>query len=125
MGVVFGRKTVSAGAAPKLPPAPPSPNGGISGPLFNGIQYVGMVSPPGTFLEGMTSPMPCQAQSGASGLRFAIATADGPGYAFVFPDFASIWLHGEAAPRPQIPTEMIDGRVRGYGAAVTEMARDA
>jgi hypothetical protein len=114
----FGRKGLSAGTAPQ-----PAADSGISGPLFAGIQYVGMVAPPGTFVERATSPEPCQMQSGGAGLRFAIETLDGPGHAFVFPAFASIWLHAEPGPRPQIPTGMIEARAPGYGAAVAGMLR--
>ena len=103
--MTFGRKFVSANAA-----APADPGG----PLLDAMQYVGMVSPPGAYVTGMTSPEPCLGPDNARGLRFAIETDAGPGYGFVFPLFASIWLHGEAAPRPPIPTEMIANRVPGY-----------
>jgi hypothetical protein len=114
----FGRKGLSASAPPQ-----PAADSGISGPLFAGIQYVGMVAPPGTFVERTTSPEPCQMQSGGAGLRLAIETLDGPGYAFVFPAFASIWLHSEPGPRPQIPAEMIEGRAPGFGAAFAALLR--
>lgn len=115
--MAFGRKGLSA---IHLSPASPGAEA-VSGPLFNGTQYVGMVSPPGAYLEAMTAPEQCFGPGGLRGTRFAIETSEGPGYAFVFPQFASIWLHGEAAPRPQIPTEMIAGHVPGYSADVAGM----
>jgi len=112
--MAFGRKGLSANQAPAARPG----GAPVSDPLFNGIQFVGMVSPPGAYLEEMKAPEQCMGPGGLRGTRFAIETSEGPGYAFVFPQFASIWMHGEAAPRPQIPTEMIAGRVPGYSAEI-------
>ncbi|NIJ21365.1 hypothetical protein FHS95_003068 [Sphingomonas naasensis] len=117
--MTFGRKGLSANPAPS-----PNPSAGaVAAPLFNGMQYVGMVSPPGAFLTGLSGPQMCLGPGNARGVRYDMETNEGPGYAFIFPSFASIWLHGEAAPRPQIPTEMIAARVPGYAAGSAALLR--
>ena len=117
---MFGRKGLSnKSAAPAQPSAQLSSSGQDA--LINGIRYVGMVSPPGSFVESMANPEPCSSQSGVAGVRFELATGDGAGHAYFFPDFASIWLANEATPRPEIPTQMIAGRIPGYAEALNDL----
>ena len=117
---MFGRKGLSSQSA--IPPqstAEAFPHGHDA--LINGIRYVGMVSPPGSFVDSMVNPQPCSSQSGTAGVRFEIGSGEGAGHAFLFADFASIWLANEATPRPEIPTQMIAGRVPGYEKALEDL----
>ena len=117
---MFGRKKLSSqSATPSQPTAKTSPSGHDA--LINGIRYVGMVAPPGSFIDSMVNPQPCSSKTGNAGVRFEIGTSEGAGHAFFFPDFASIWLGSDAAPRPEIPTQMIAGRVPGYGEALRDL----
>lgn len=123
--MTFGRKGLGANPAPQAGPQPApafTPGGrSVEGPLFDAIQYVGMVSPPGAYLTHMANPQLCMGPNQMRGLRYDIMTNEGAGYAFLFPSFASIWLNAEPAPRPQIPTEMIANRVPGYAAEIAEL----
>lgn len=119
--MIFGRKKVAVAEAPGFPAPVAAAAASAPEALLDGIRYVGMVSPPGTYVEAMRSPMPCAGRSGGAGVRFDIETKDGAGYAFVFPHFASIWINGEAAPRPEIPTEMIARQIRAYASEAARL----
>ena len=117
---MFGRKRLSSQSAMRpQSTAQAFPPGHDA--LINGIRYVGMVSPPGSFVDSMVNPQPCSSQSGTAGVRFEIGSGEGAGHAFLFADFASIWLANEATPRPEIPTQMIAGRVPGYEKALEDL----
>lgn len=116
--MAFGRKGLTTNpASPAQPAAGPS----VAEPLLTGVQYVGMVSPPGAYVTRIGAPQMCLGPGNARGLRYDMESAEGAGYAFIFPGFASIWLHGEPGPRPQIPTEMIAARVPGYAAEIADL----
>ena len=122
---MFGRKglkpgqSATASQASGAPSSPPVANGnGVPQPVFAAASYVACISPggPPVFIEELASLTPCAGPNGALGLCFLFsASGDADrGKAYFFPDFASIWVDGEAGPRAQIPTAMIAERVPGY-----------
>jgi len=120
---MFGRKGLKPGENAASPPSrtPPSRQGqagsGVPAPLSAAADYIGFVSPGEKTvsvneLSGLT---PCSGPQGAMGVCFLFTGLDGvSGKIYFFPSFASIWVDGEAAPRAQIPTEMIANRIPNY-----------
>jgi hypothetical protein len=86
-------------------------------PLLAAAQYVAIVSGggrPSVFVTRIYDPILCTSPAG-EGVCFLLESNEGAsGKMYFFSGFASAWPDGEAAPRPQIPTEMIASRVPSY-----------
>lgn len=86
-------------------------------PLLAAAQYVTIVSGggrPSVFVTRIYHPILCTSPAG-EGVFFLLESGEGIlGKMYFFSDFASAWPAGEAAPRPQVSTEMITGRVPNY-----------
>ena len=114
---MFGRKKVSPAHSPEVAEQP-------TGVLLTAAQYVGMVSPPGAFVQELGASEPCFRASSPAGRRFEAVTDSGQASMFFFPDHAALWMSGEPQPRPGIPTDMINIRVPGYAEALADALKD-
>lgn len=81
-------------------------------PIFQALQYLCFVTPPGAFFIRWTSGNPCTASSGEKGMRFTVETEQGTGNVYLFPRFGSVWLDIDDKPRVQIPIEMVQDHVK-------------
>jgi hypothetical protein len=95
-------------------------------PIASAAKYVGCVAPPGTpiYADGLREPTACFRPDHVAGVCFPFtSTVSGSGKIYFFPDFASIWVDGEATPRAQIPTDMIANRVADYQVALVDLLK--
>ena len=79
-------------------------------------QYVCLVSPGKAMkLTGIGRSLETVSSSGQAGFQYQIKTDSGYGNLFIFPNFASIWMADEPAPRHQLPMSMIEHDLKTWG----------
>ena len=73
-------------------------------------------------VKGVREPSACLGPDQSLGVCFLFDGSEGQaGKAYFFADFGSVWVDGEAGPRPQIPTEMIAKQVPQYETMLSKM----
>lgn len=115
---MFGRKQVEPVAS-----GDQAATTSVLDPLASAAQFVGCVSPGDPiYADGLAEPTACFLGNEEVGVCYLFrSSVKGSGKLYFFRSFASIWVHGEPAPRAQIPTHMIASHIPNYEVALADL----